>query len=272
MGNICGEQGRKDAQSGMECCMIKLAIVEDEREHAQLLKSYLQSWSEQSGQAVEIMMYAHGDAFLFDWEEQKDFTAVFLDIQMPKISGMELARRIRQDSEGLQIVFTTGISDYMQQGYEVSALHYLLKPLQEAQVCSCMERICKQAHKEEEWILLSSAEGVERIAADKIWWAEALGHGAAVGVEWISSEVRSDSAPKVRRLEVTDSLGMLKERLGSAFFQCHRSYLVNLSHVKRIEKADVVLDNDDRIPLSRRLYKQVNEAFIHFYQRGFEKR
>ena len=177
---------------------------------------------------------------------------------MPKMNGMELARRIRQDSETAQLVFTTGISDYMQQGYEVAALHYLIKPLQEVQVHSCMDRICRSSIQKQDWLLLHGSESVERIAAEQIWWIEAVGHSAYVGME-------------KGRMEVTDSLGELEAQLGSSFVKCHRSYLVNLNHVTRIEKTDVVLDNGERIPLSRRLYKQVNEAFIRFYRRGFEE-
>lgn len=239
--------------------MIKLAIVEDEKEHARILSVYLKNWSRQSTQAVQIQIFEHADAFLFDWDENKDYTAVFLDIQMPKMNGMELARKIRQDSESVQLIFATGISDHMQQGYEVAAMHYLIKPLQESQVHGCMERICRQTAHKKDWILLHGAESVERMESLNIWWVEAIGHSAVVGLE-------------KERIEVTDSLGALEAQLKSGFVKCHRSYLVNLGHVTRIEKTDVVLDNGERIPLSRRLYKQVNEAFIRFYRRGFEEK
>lgn len=240
---------------------MKIGIVEDEKVHAGLLASYLEKWGQEEGRALLIREYASAEAFLFDWEEEKDFSVVFLDIQMGKMNGVELARRIRQEDRAVGIVFTTGITDYLQEGYEVAALHYLIKPISGEKVRWCMERVLEQETMERPCVCLRLETGMERVEMQQIWWVCALRHNTEVGMQ--------DPANKERllRREAQNSFGELAEALqeSGSFFKCHRSYLVNLSHVRRIEKADVVLDNGDRIPLSRRLYKEVNDGFIRYF-------
>lgn len=240
---------------------MKIAIVEDEKEHAGLLASYLEQWGQTSGNVSEIKQYESAEAFLFAWEEEQDFSAVFLDIQMGKMNGVELAKRIRRDSRSVGIIFTTGITDYLQEGYEVAALHYLIKPISPEKVIQCMERIMEQESKERPCLCIRLENGVARVETELIWWVEALRHNAVVCVE------KADGKDQFLRQEALNSFGELEAALkhDASFLRCHRSYLVNLSHVRRIEKADVVMDNGDRIPLSRRLYKEVNERFIRYF-------
>lgn len=246
---------------------MKIAIVEDEKEHALLLESYIKNWSEKRGRQVICRIFDSPEAFLFEWAQEKDFAILFLDIQMPKMSGMELAKRIRKDSDLVGIVFTTGIVDFMQEGYEVSAIHYLLKPLSEEKVVSCLEKFCQKAQTESPSLVLRTQTGTQRFYARQIWWICAMGHHILAGAEQIPSG--ENKAGGLRRLEASDSIGDVERVLpkDGSFVKCHRSYLVNLSHVYRIEKTEVVLDNGDKIPLSRRLYQTVNDSFIRYYQK-----
>lgn len=240
---------------------MKIAIVEDEKEHAELLASYLEKWGQAKGSVPDIRRYESAEAFLFDWEEEKDFSAVFLDIQMGKMNGVELAGRIRQKSRSVGIIFTTGITDYMQEGYEVAALHYLIKPISPEKVIQCMDRVLEQESAERPCLCLRLETGVERVELEQVWWVSALRHNVVVCTEdW-------EGGNQFLRREAQNSFGELETALQEkdGFLRCHRSYLVNLSHVRRIEKADVIMDNGDRIPLSRRLYKAVNDSFIRYF-------
>lgn len=240
---------------------MKIAIVEDEKEHAGLLSSYLEQWGQTGGSVPEIKRYESAEAFLFAWEEEQDFSAVFLDIQMGKMNGLELAKRIRRDDRSVGIIFTTGIADYLQEGYEVEALHYLIKPISPEKVRQCMDRIAQRERKERPCLCIKLEAGVWRVETERIWWISALRHNVVICVE------KAERNECFLRQEALNGFGELEEALRSdeSFLRCHRSYLVNLSHVRRIEKADVVMDNGDRIPLSRRLYKEVNERFIRYF-------
>lgn len=252
---------------------MKIAIVEDEKEHARLLELYIQNWADKKKQQVICRIYVSPEAFLFDWAEEKDFSVLFLDIQMPGMNGMVLAKRIRQESDSVGIVFTTGIADFLQEGYEVSAIHYLLKPILPEKVEACLERVNRREKKELPCLVLHLEEGIQRFVTEQVWWICAMGHHVTVGVEEKKQPSATPADPdaavcRVQRLEAADSIGDVEKMLppDGSFVRCHRSYLVNLAHVYRIEKAEIILDNGDRIPLSRRLYKTVNDGFIRYYQ------
>ncbi len=236
---------------------MKIAVVEDERAHALLLESYIREWAAQKHTDSAVQKYENAEAFLFAWEEEKDFSAVFLDIQMRGMDGVALAHRIRQDSGSVGIVFATGMDEFVQEGYEVSAIHYLLKPLAKEKVWRCLDRIF-QGEKKEGSLVWRTPKGVERAEAGRIWWVGAMGHDTLVGME---------TAQGVAEKTVYKSFGQLEKELSGdeRFVKCHRCYLVNLAHVCRVEKTDVVMDGGEKIPLSRRMYQEMNRRFIDFF-------
>lgn len=238
---------------------MNVVIVEDCKEHSELLKSYIEAWSANSGQKVSVAVYEDGEKFLFHIEDTKDIDAVFLDIQMPGITGVELARKLRGSHKELAIIFTTGIDDYMEEGYELEAIHYLMKPIRAEKVALCLDKVCRKAMQKEEYLVVNSGEDIFKVAHSKIWWLSAMGHYTILAVQ--------ENDGTIKRMDARNSIGeMEKQLLTNPMFQkSHRSYIVNLAHVKSIAKTDVVMDNQDKIPLSRRMYQQVNEGFIRFY-------
>lgn len=110
---------------------MKIAVIEDELVHAELLEGYLKNWSRKRQVLVEIIHYKSAENFLFEWETERDFTILFVDIQMEEMNGIDMAKLVRKKDENISIIFTTGIPDYIEEGYEVEAVHYLMKPISE---------------------------------------------------------------------------------------------------------------------------------------------
>lgn len=245
----------------LEANMLNIAIVEDEQIHIDLLSDYLRTWSSQKGQSVSIQEFPSAEAFLFTWEDRKDFDVLFVDIQMAGMNGMEMAKKVRQRDENIAIVFTTGIADYMETGYEVEALHYLLKPISLEKIGQCMDKVLRRS-KKQECALVHSKDEIVRIPVDKITYIEARGHGTVMEV--YGSPDIGEKTP----IEISESISEMEKMLEMyGFARCHRSYLCRIGSIRRIGKTEITLDSGSVIPVSRRLYAEVNRAFIKYNRR-----
>lgn len=235
---------------------MRIAICDDEAIQREMLHKLLSEWAVDKGVNVSIVPFPNAESFLYQWEEDKEFDLLILDIEMGKCSGMELAERIRRTDEELPILFITGYEQYMAQGYEVSALHYLMKPVQKEKLFAVLDRFQKR-RKPEEKLFFQSEEGALSLALSQIWYVEAFGHRCVI---------HSDKQEWTLRQSISEVEGSLSSYL--QFVRCHRSYLVNLQKVSMILKSELVLDNGQQLPLSRQAAKEVNQAFLRTYRNG----
>ena len=226
-----------------------IALCDDDSEQIKNLRRLIGEWADGKPFAVNIAGYESGEQFLFDYPDNP-CSLLLLDIEMSGINGMELAKKLRSAGNKLPIIFITGYSDYIGEGYDVEALHYLLKPVEKDRLFAVLDRYAAKRERSEE-VILSTAEGVCRTAADSIAYIEAFGRKTAVHLR--------DNAV----LECSMSISGF-ENFGG-FIHCHRSYIVNLEQVRSITKNAVILESGEEIPLSRRLYNEVNKSFIDFY-------
>lgn len=233
---------------------LRIAICDDEEVQRKLLKKYLEEWAGGKGIPVEIRLFPSGEGFLFAWEDDRDYVLLVLDIEMGKMNGMELAAAVRRQDEEIPILFVTGYDRYMAQGYEVSALHYLLKPINKEKLFAVLDRLERKG-KAEPKLLLQTEEGVLSLPVSKVWYVEARAHQCVLYTAEEEYVLRSSMGEMVRYL------GEYRE-----FVRCHRSYLVNVGHVSAIVKPELVLDDKRRLPVSRSAEKEVNRMFIDFYK------
>ena len=237
--------------------MLNIAICDDEAAQIEYLTLIVSEWAKKSEISVSVSGFLSAEAFLFKYEEDKNFDILLLDIQMKAMDGIKLAEKIRENNSSVQIIFITGFSDYISRGYDVSALHYLLKPVEKKKLYEVLAKACENLKTEEKFILLSVDNESFRISLKDIIYVEAFGHSSCVICEDKDYSVK---------LSISDIAKMLDNR----FIQCHRSYIVNLQHISRITKTDVFFDKGNNIPVSRRLYNEVNMAFISFYRGKIE--
>lgn len=230
-----------------------IAIVEDEEVHSSLLRQHVLAWAKERSRSVHIFIYGNAESFLFSLEDRAP-DAVFADIQMPGMSGMEMIRKLREKDSEMPVVFTSGLSEYLQEGYEVQALHYLVKPISAEKVFECMDRVCSQKSTRSMFVARTE-DGMVRLDLREANYCEAEGHYARF--------VMTDRT-EIRVLRSISELG--KELPEEAFVRCHRSYLCNLENVKQIMQEVVIFDNGESVPVSRRLYRDLNRRFIEFYR------
>ncbi len=230
----------------------KIAVCDDSVIDREYVISFLRKWAEDKQQNVEIQSFVSSEQFLFQYEEEKDYDILLLDIEMGEMDGVSLAKKIRHGNERIQIVFVTGFPDFIAEGYEVDAVHYLLKPIREEKLRICLDKAVRNLGIKEDVVFLQINNEMEKYTKREISYIEVFAH--ACTLHTISGDI-----------EVKVSITELEKKLGQGFVRTHRSFLVNMEKIKRITRTDVVLDDGRMVPLARRNYAFVNKAFIAYF-------
>ncbi len=233
---------------------IRIAVVEDEIEQYEYVKKLLTKWSEQSGESISVTHVTCGEEFLINYNQPDSFDVLFMDIYMRKMNGMELAKEIRKYDREVQMVFLTGVSDYVFEGYEIGAVRYLLKPVEQEKLAETMA-VCleKLKQKSDDYISFKYQGELLRLLRSDILYVEVYGH-------YLRMVTKTDT------YEWKDSLQSMKSKLDERrFVEANRSVIVNMEYVSKITREECLLENGSCIHVSKGAYKGLNEAFMKFY-------
>jgi DNA-binding LytR/AlgR family response regulator len=251
---------------------IRIAICDDEHQQTEYPKMLVSKWADANHIKIHTEMFESAESFKSAWSKSKGFDILLLDIQMGGQNGVELAKDLRgMDNSGntdntnntgnnLIIVFITALPDYITEGYDVFALHYLMKPINETKLCEVLDRAVKNIKKNITAVFLPVDGKQMRVSIGDIIYIESFAH---------FSEVNTVNGAYKVKMPISELEQQLTESCSdSAFARCHRSYIVGLKYVDMITKTDIVLDNGANIPLSRRLYNEVNKTLIKSFKGG----
>lgn len=227
---------------------LRIAICDDEAADIEYVSSLVEKWAQKQGTELHMESFLSAESFLFKYEEKKDYDILLLDIEMAEMDGVTMAKRIRQENESVQIIFITGYSDYIAEGYEVAALHYLMKPVREEKLFSVLDRAILKLQHNERMLNLDVGGEMVRIPFFEIRYLEVLKNYVTVHAK--------------RDYTVKKTLGEFEKELDERFFKAGRSYLINLKQVRRVTKAEVYLADGTVIPLPRGQYEAINRAII----------
>jgi DNA-binding LytR/AlgR family response regulator len=231
---------------------INIAVCDDEHQQTEYIKNLVAKWADENNIKITIDMFGSAENFKSAWSENKLFDILLLDIEMDGQNGVELAKELRQSDTKLAIIFITGFADYMSEGYDVSALHYLMKPVKEDKLSEVLDKAVKNLTQSNKSIMLTVDGEIYRILLSEIRYIEAQNH--YVTVKAVSREYRAKM-----------NLSEIEKSLDNSFFRCQRSFIVNLRFVYKITRTMIVLDNMAEVPISRDMYEAANQALIKFY-------
>lgn len=226
----------------------RIAICDDRQEDREYVRQLTARWAQQRGNQVEMTEFCSAEQFLFSCP-QPDFDLLLLDIEMGEMDGVSLAKQVRRTNELMQIVFITGYSDYITEGYEVAALHYLMKPVKEEKLFAVLDRAVERLHKNTKVLTLETAKEMVRVPLYQVSALE-------VQRNYVTVHARQDYTVK-------KSLSELMEQLDERFFRVGRSAVVNLNDISRVTRSDIYLTDGRSIPLPRGAYDKLNRAIIH---------
>ncbi len=230
----------------------RLAVCDDNKEHSDSLLKYVQKWSEESNVSLNTAVFSSAEELLFRSEEADIFDIYLLDIEMNGMNGVELAKCIRKKSKEAQIIFVTGYSDYISDGYDVEALNYLMKPINERKLFQVLSKAVSRVDESCRRLVLDTSDGIAAVPFYDIRYIE-------VRSNYITVHAEADYTCKM-------TLKCIEEKLDSRFFKLGRSYLINLSHLRKSTKTDAFLSDGTMIPIPRGYYDALHRAFINHYE------
>lgn len=233
--------------------MYKIAVCDDNPADAGYVADVIKRWAQARAVLMEIERFPSAEAFWFQYEENRCYDILFLDIEMEPegMNGIELAAKLRKNDSSIQLVFVTGYMEYIADGYDVEALHYLLKPVTEEKLGSVLARALERVKAREKELFLQTTDGSVRVLNSEIRYLEVQRNYVTIHA--------------AEEYTVKRTIGDLEKELDESFYRTGRSFIVNLRFVRKITKTQVFLKDGAQVPLSRGLYESINRAMIQYF-------
>lgn len=218
---------------------MNIAIIEDSGQELSLLERCLQSYLSSRQVYRVIDTYTSGEAFLENWPS-KSYDLVFLDILMEGISGIEVARKIRETDSECLLIFISSSKEYALQDFEVRAFDYLLKPLSEERFQKTMDLCQNELAKHIRYIEVKESRTLVKIPLNEIIYTDYYNH--YIQIHTAARLIRS-----YQQFDVFSPLLLCYPQ----FLCCYRNCIVNMDHVDSVDKHDFVMENGERVPITR---------------------
>ena len=227
---------------------MKIAICDDSAVDRDYTAGMVEAWARDRGILLILRKFPSAEAFLFQYAEEKDWDILLLDIEMGALDGVSMAKTVRKENEAVQIVFLTGYSDYIAEGYEVAALHYLMKPIKSEKLRVVLDRAAEKRKQQDRCLNLELSGEMVRLPFYEIRHLE-------VRQNYVTLHAK-------REYTVKRTLGEFEKELDQRFFRVGRSLVLNLKDVRRVTRTEVRLSDGTVLPLPRGAYEPLNRAII----------
>lgn len=232
--------------------MLRIAVCDDSKEILEQMKTVFENWAD-APSGTDVQFFSEGDS-LECAHNTDPFDIIFLDVLMPVLNGIELARGIRQKDKRVKIVFFTSSAEYAVDSYSVKANGYLLKPLDPPKLYAVLDELAQEVKQEGRMITLWNENTVRRIEVDRI--------------EYVESQNKHTLFWLVDRESILSSTPLyeVEEWLSGthSFFKCGRSYIVNMRYIDTYTDKEARMLSGCRVPISRRVCSRFEEAYFEY--------
>jgi len=236
---------------------IRIACCDDEKQQLELYKTMFTNIEMRQDIKLNVEYFLSGNFMLERFQSEKNpFDLVYLDMDMDEKSGLDLAKEIRQNYHSdCLILFLTNYPKYMQNSFDVRAFQYMIKPVQFDEFEKKFNAARKYLEKDDKnRVVLKIDEGNVVFFTNEIYYIE--------------KEKSSKQFLVYLEDKCVVAKGVLSaienQLLEQHFMRTHRSYLVNMKHIRRIQKNDLVLSNGNLVPISRRKEKELKQQFMRY--------
>lgn len=205
---------------------------------------------------LNIQSFSSSYDLLEHLETKGGFDLYLLDILMPHMAGLELARRIREREDPSELIFLTSSREFALEAFDVAACGYLVKPLEKEKFDRTLLAAAQRLTRPENpYLLLKTREGLRKIAFRDLVVIESFNHDRVCTL--------SDGSKAV----TADTLTSLMERLSQdrRFFSPHRAYIINLEHITALNANNVLLSNGQRVPVAQSTLRTLKQVYMDYF-------
>ena len=227
---------------------VTIAIVEDEKEYAKTLVSYLEKYEVEEKLEIEYILFSDGDEIALNYKANYDI--ILMDIEMQFMDGMTAAEKIRQVDDNVIIMFITNMVNYALRGYEVQAMDFMVKPVEYFSFSQKLKRAIAKIPSNDYVLTVAVGTGHRKINLSDIMYIESIGHT----IRYHLTDEQVDARGTLK--EIKDFLE------GHGFFQISRSYFVHMRYVDGI-KSGLCQVGGTSLPISRALKQEFISALQH---------
>ena len=233
---------------------MNIAVVDDE----EVIREQISGFIKKRNPDFHISDFATGEELL---AADTEFDIIFLDIQMKGMGGIEAAKTIRQSNADRVIIFITGIKEHVFEAFDVSAFHYLLKPIAEQKFMEVLGRAIEEAGKrkgqKERQIFIRTKNQGYTLKLNSILYVENRGKKVEIHTTDIEDII-----------ETYAGMEELEGQLGDGFYRCHRGYLVNMAHIVKYDIDSIFLSNGEKVYLTRKKHNEFVKAYMWYLRNG----
>ena len=230
----------------LNCC-----ILENESIYTNHLTELLHQWENETSCNLSIDSFTSTEQF-YQAIEQKYYDILFIDIVLDDTeNGIEVAKNLRSSCPCGDLVFLTNFQDYVFEGYPVHALDYLLKPATYEKICHCMNQVLDKLTGS--CFFYRIRNSILQVPYQDILYFSSYNH---------STEIITTK----KTYTVPQMLKKLLKILPEQFVQCHRTLIINLNHIEFMDNNEIILSNQEHVPIGRTYLKQVQQQLISLMQ------
>lgn len=235
--------------------MLKIAICDDSSFMRDTTREELLQYSFQNNIDFEIDEYESGESFLRDETEKKKHDLVFIDYEFEEKgkNGIDIITQFRKFQKDTKVIFISSYTQMVFQSFEVDAFRFLTKPLEKEKLFKALDDFMATTAKDFR-LSVSTKRETFFFQESNISYIEGFGKNSIIHF----ADSRKDFI-------CNETLGTVENRLSDAFFRCHKSFLVNMSHVESYNHGNITLDHGEEVDISRMKYKEFKEKLADYH-------
>lgn len=234
--------------------MINIAICDDDIAEQKIISTFVSKNIEELNRLFKITVFSEGEDLLEHICCSKEsFDMIFLDIYMKFSNGIDIARKIREFDKECKFIFVTASKDHAIDSYDVRAFYYIVKPIKEEKLGAVIKIAIESLRKENKQILIKNKTGNYRFFYKDILYAESKAR--IVNIYLRAGEAISFYS------KLEDFFQKLQDE---RFLKCHKSFIVNMDYILKIENNYIFLCNNIEIPISSNHIAAIRERYFRY--------